>query len=170
MWGTSQSVSRPKKQSGTWSWHEWPWEARRGCASFGSWCVLQIWETGDSPDLGMASPQNVPVVGQHLCSRGGSRCRLLHVRHVQGISGAPGWGEGRALQVGTMGKETQNDCYWCSYFQRLVSPGDILGLTGTHTENINVSFKEETPSMHEIGSFKDWDQNNKNELIHTNVT
>lgn len=31
---------------------------------------------GQERHLGMASPQNVPVVG-HLCSCGGSRCRLL---------------------------------------------------------------------------------------------
>ena len=46
------------------------------CASFSSWCVLQIWEPGDSPGIRRASSRKVPVVGQDLCSCGGSRRRF----------------------------------------------------------------------------------------------
>lgn len=57
-------------------------------------------------------PQKVPVAGQHPCSHGGSRCGLpVCTRDESGSSGAPGGGEGRALQVGTMSEQTLNYCY-----------------------------------------------------------
>lgn len=53
-------------------------------ASFSSWCVLQIWELGDSPGTRMASSQKVSVVGHDLCSCGGSGCRLPISRREAG--------------------------------------------------------------------------------------
>ena len=67
------------------------------------WCVLQIWEPGDSPGTRTPSSQKVPVVGQDLCSCGGNRCRL-HIskreesrasqEHLVGVRGCPcRWGQ-----------------------------------------------------------------------------
>lgn len=49
----------------------------------------------------------VPVITE----RAGADFSPTQTRHVQGISGTPGWGKGRALQVGTMGEQTLNYCY-----------------------------------------------------------
>lgn len=62
---------------------------------------------GNVIPLAGAPSRAVPVIMETV----GADFSPTHKRHVQGISGTPGWGEGRALQVGTMGEQTLNYCY-----------------------------------------------------------
>ena len=74
------------------------------CASFSSWCVLQIWEPGDSPGTRGASSG----AGSVLMWREQAQIPISMREEPRASQEC---GEGPSLQVGTTGNRTLSDCY-----------------------------------------------------------
>lgn len=86
-----------------------------GAVSLGSWCVCRFGNIGSAPrhewHLGMAFPQKVPSEGETEpvpVEGAGVDFSSAHTSRVQGVSGTPGWGEERALPVGTISEQTES--------------------------------------------------------------